>query len=283
MRIPAIAALLVSLWALPGCIYIPPVWDIGDAINKVEWIKTNETTKAQVVKRLGEPDSDFGNSIRYTGKRSYGIIAAGSYGSGAAMLIGERSWYVSIYFDKAGVVRSIDTSETSEQPEVRVAVAADQQLLAKAEQGDVEAQFRVYQLGGGHYWLCRAANQDHPKAQARLGRPYFVGDGRAALTRKVEPDDVQAYKWFSLAASNGDQDAARAKGDLAKKMTPAQVAEAERLVAEWKPDLASCGELPAPAADKDVARDDTGVRPSCGAVGGYEAYMKKTGKVCRLN
>jgi len=30
------------------------------------------------------------------------------------------------------------------------------------------------------------------------------------------------------------------RDDLAKKMTPDQIAEAERLVKEWKPDPASC-------------------------------------------
>ncbi len=39
----------------------------------------------------------------------------------------------------------------------------------------------------------------------------------------------------------------------------------------------------AAATDEDVAPDDMGATPFCDAVGGYEAYMKKTGKVCLLD
>ncbi len=43
--------------------------------------------------------------------------------------------------------------------------------------------------------------------------------------------------------------------------------------------------LPVPATDqdKDMAREDTGAQPSRGAMGGYEAYMKRTGKACLLD
>ena len=50
-------------------------------------------------------------------------------------------------------------------------------------------------------------------------------------------------------------------------MTLVEIAEAERLVAEWKPDPASCGELPVSATDEDVAREDNGAQPLCSAVG----------------
>ncbi len=276
MRIPAIAALLVSLLALPGCIYIPPVWDIDDAFNDLEWIKPNVTTKAQVVERLGEPDSDFGVSIRYTGKRSHGLLAS----QGGAVLIGERSWYVSIVFDKAGVVRSIDTSEMSETSRLQEELR-QKELPALAKQGDVEAQFELYMRGGAvkeeWKWLCRSAHGGHAPAQFATGVNYY----KWGWDRK-STDPIQAYLWYSLSAGNGHRFAKSERDALAKTMTPAQIAEAERLVREWKPDLASCGELLVPATDTDVAREDTGVRPSCGAVGGYEAYMKRTGKVCRV-
>jgi TPR repeat protein len=46
----------------------------------------------------------------------------------------------------------------------------------------------------------------------------------------VPQDYVQAFKWIDLTASQG------ATHDwLSKKMTPAQIAEAQRLVREWKP------------------------------------------------
>jgi TPR repeat protein len=51
---------------------------------------------------------------------------------------------------------------------------------------------------------------------------YHVGQA-------VPQDYVQAFKWIDLAASQG-----AAHDWLSKKMTPAQIAEAQRLVREWK-------------------------------------------------
>lgn len=40
--------------------------------------------------------------------------------------------------------------------------------------------------------------------------------------------------WFSLSAARGDQDAVKAKDPTAQHMTPMQIAEAQKLVQEWK-------------------------------------------------
>ncbi len=190
------------------------------------------------------------------------------------MLIGERSWYVSIGFDKAGVVRSIDTSETSETSRLQEELR-QKELPALAEQGDVEAQFELYMRGGAvkekWKWLCRSAHGGHAPAQFATGVNYKGGWDRKST------DPIQAYLWYSLSADNGHSTAKFEREGVVASMTPAQIAEAKRLVAEWKPDLASCGELLVPATDTDVA-----LQPSCSTVGGYEAYMKRTGKVCRV-
>ena len=55
---------------------------------------------------------------------------------------------------------------------------------------------------------------------------YANGEG-------VPQDYVQAHKWFDLAASRGI-DAARNKRDIVgERMTPEQIAEAQRLAREW--------------------------------------------------
>jgi hypothetical protein len=41
--------------------------------------------------------------------------------------------------------------------------------------------------------------------------------------------------WYSLAAAQGNKAAEHNGHILATKMTPAQIAEAKRLAAEWKP------------------------------------------------
>jgi TPR repeat protein len=45
----------------------------------------------------------------------------------------------------------------------------------------------------------------------------------------VPLDNVQAYAWFDLAASSGDAEAAAKRDALAANMTPAQIAEAQKL------------------------------------------------------
>ena len=52
-------------------------------------------------------------------------------------------------------------------------------------------------------------------------------------------DDAEAAKWLNLAASRASGANAKsfseARDDLAGKMTPQQIAEAQRLAREWKP------------------------------------------------
>ncbi len=73
-----------------------------------------------------------------------------------------------------------------------------------------------------------AADQGHAKAQYSLGAMYALGQG-------VPQDFVQAHMWSNLAAAQGDEPARKLRDKLAKKMTPAQIAEAQRLAREWTP------------------------------------------------
>ncbi len=57
---------------------------------------------------------------------------------------------------------------------------------------------------------------------------YFTGRG-------VPQDYVQARMWVNLAAAQGNEQARKAVDILAGKMTPHQLAEAQRLAREWKP------------------------------------------------
>jgi hypothetical protein len=62
-------------------------------------------------------------------------------------------------------------------------------------------------------------------AQANLGVMYFEGHG-------VRKNYVQAYKWFNVAASQGNETARRNRDILVKKMTSAQITEGQRLSRE---------------------------------------------------
>ena len=70
--------------------------------------------------------------------------------------------------------------------------------------------------------------------QYDLGLMFKIG------TEPATEHPVAAYKWLSLAASNGHAEAKHARNLLAAQLTDAQIAEAEQLVAEWKPNPAEC-------------------------------------------
>ncbi len=71
------------------------------------------------------------------------------------------------------------------------------------------------------------AEQGDAEAQFIMGGMYNLGQG-------VPQDDVQAHMWLSLAAAQGIENARKARDILAARMTPAQIAEAQRLAREWK-------------------------------------------------
>ncbi len=77
-------------------------------------------------------------------------------------------------------------------------------------------------------WYRRSAEQGHAKAQFNIGVCYLKGEG-------LPKDYVRAYKWISLAAAQGHRLAIRAMPIVARRMTPAQIAEAKRMAAQFRP------------------------------------------------
>ena len=51
--------------------------------------------------------------------------------------------------------------------------------------------------------------------------------------REVPADMVTAHKWFNLAALRGNEAAKQYRMDLAREMTKAQIAAAQKLAREW--------------------------------------------------
>jgi TPR repeat protein len=113
-----------------------------------------------------------------------------------------------------------------------------------ADQGLAVAQFNLaimYYTGEGvpqdyaqaFSWYRKAADQGHAKAQYNLAIMYNNGLG-------VPQDYIQAHMWANLAASRFTDptdraDAVKNRDLYASKMTPAQIAEAQRLASAWKP------------------------------------------------
>lgn len=106
----------------------------------------------------------------------------------------------------------------------------------------------------GVRWSRRAAEQGYAPAQGLLGWCY--GDGKG-----VVKDLVQAYKWIYLAATQGDKGSFKWCSEAERFMTPAQIAEAQRLSREFRPRRAPEGGA---AASGDVVKES---RPAGSATG----------------
>ena len=108
-----------------------------------------------------------------------------------------------------------------------------------AEQGLAHAQFilgSMYDDGKGvpendgeaARWYLTAADQGNATAQYMLGSMYDEGRG-------VRQDLILSHMWFSLAASKGARQATKGRDNVARWMTPAEIAEAQELAREWRP------------------------------------------------
>ena len=105
-----------------------------------------------------------------------------------------------------------------------------------AEQGNAAAQSNLcfmYDNGRGvtqdyqqaTTWYRKAAEQGNARAQTNLGLMYANGQG-------VPKDYVQAHMWLNLAAAQNDVAATKNRDLVVAKMTPAQIAEAQKLARE---------------------------------------------------
>jgi TPR repeat protein len=75
-------------------------------------------------------------------------------------------------------------------------------------------------------WVMKSAEQGHVSAQYDLGYMYAHGEG-------VAEDAVRAYMFYALAAEAGDIHGRQARDEIAVKMTPQQIDEAQELVRAW--------------------------------------------------
>lgn len=121
-------------------------------------------------------------------------------------------------------------------------VAAVRELKPLAERGDAAAQFNLgslYYQGFGvpqDYpeairWFRKSAEQLYPYAQVTLGTIYAEG-----VQGVIAKDYPQALMWFIFAAAGGDREALQLRDNLAVKMTPSQIVEAQKMAREFKPE-----------------------------------------------
>jgi uncharacterized protein len=158
------------------------------------------------------------------------------------MPLAARSILVAMFFALGGAA-------AADPDPVREAYAAFQRgdyatalrlLRPLADAGNPEAQADLglmYSKGNGvpqdsaeaFKWYSKAAYHGHPGSQLVLCAMLAIG-------RIVPQDYVHAHMWCNLAATHGAKLAGAYRDRLATKMTTEQIAEAQRLAAEWKPE-----------------------------------------------
>jgi len=108
-----------------------------------------------------------------------------------------------------------------------------------AERGYQPAQILLgfcYQNGHGVatneaqavYWFRKAGEQGDRLGQYMVGFCYQYGKG-------VPSNNVEALKWFNLAAAQDFDLAKKTQSEIGKLLTKEQIAEAERLARQFKP------------------------------------------------
>ncbi|MDP3525091.1 MAG: SEL1-like repeat protein, partial [Hoeflea sp.] len=114
--------------------------------------------------------------------------------------------------------------------------AAKKWYQMAAEQGNASAMHNLavlYATAGpapdfdnAAEWFIRAAEVGVRDSQVNLAILYARGDG-------VARDLEQSYKWFAIAANDGDKDAAVKRDEVFNALRPEQVESARAAVANW--------------------------------------------------
>ncbi len=176
---------------------------------------------------MADPDKDAEAAFAADQKGDY-ATAMKLYMSAAAGGVPYAMFNLGImYFDGKGVDRSY--------------ILAMKWHRQAADTGYHQAQYalaNMYEKGQGVkkdmvqavQWYTKAAEQGFVPAQNNLGVIYTTGDVG------VPPNPQQAYLWFSLAAKEDASAAARA-ARIKPKLTPPQLADADKQIKEWKPKL----------------------------------------------
>jgi cell division septation protein DedD len=143
----------------------------------------------------------------------------------------------------AGPIATAGEDEARKFKEAGEYDKAIQELLPLADQGSPTAEYMlgdIYFNGHGGdkqqalKWFTASAEQGYARAQAQLGLIYAKGLG-------VPVNNIEAYRWFALAAQSAEpKDQLKTVSEtnrnvIAKRLSPAERAQAEALIAEWRP------------------------------------------------
>jgi len=138
----------------------------------------------------------------------------------------------------AGVIGQATVGDRTNDP-ARVA------LRTLADERDRESAY----MRGGKYiaeqqseeweWLCKAADQGHPKAQVELAKWHrtdtVLNTEPAGFRATLVRDDRVAAMWYQLAADNGSTSAPIELESLTQRLGESVVSDGKKLAGEWRP------------------------------------------------
>ena len=142
--------------------------------------------------------------------------------------------------------------------------AAKKWYQLAAEQGNASAMHNLavlYATAGSvpdydnaAAWFKRAAEVGVRDSQVNLAILYARGDG-------VERDLEKSYKWFAIAANDGDKDAAVKRDEVFNALRPEQVEAARASVANWtaQPVSPDANEVEVPASWRGASTETASV------------------------
>jgi localization factor PodJL len=149
------------------------------------------------------------------------------------------------------------------------AAVAQSYYLQAADRGNAKAMHNLAVLfadggsaGSSDYktaaqWFRKAAERGVADSQFNLGILYARGIG-------VEQNLAESYKWFSLAAAQGDLDAGHKRDDVAKQLDAQSLAAAKLAIQTFTPEQQpnDAVNVATPPGGWDTAGQATTVKPA---------------------
>jgi peptidoglycan hydrolase-like protein with peptidoglycan-binding domain len=125
-------------------------------------------------------------------------------------------------------------------------------VIPSPARADHDAGMSAYKQGDyakAYEEFKASAEQGNADSQLMLGFLYAEGQG-------VRQSYVQAHKWFSLAASQGNPKAEKARDIVAKKMSREEIITAQQLARQWQPGSPSEELQPATGPTEKLSREE---------------------------
>ena len=131
----------------------------------------------------------------------------------------------SLYEGGRGVERDLDMARLWYQ---RAAEAGNRMSMHNLASLYAGGELQAQDFEAAAHWFEQAAARGLTDSQFNLGMLYARGLG-------VEQDFEQSYIWFSLASRSGDQDAAKARDDVARSLDVDAIQRLDGIVESWAP------------------------------------------------